>query len=96
MAVRAMKGGAVNFFTKPIDDATLLKSVARAFLQNRANRREMIEHEEFAARYETLTPREREVWRCWFAVCKTSRLHLSWGSQSTLFKSIAHTLCERW
>ena len=50
MAVRAMKGGAVDFFTKPIDDATLLKSVARAFLQNRANRREMIEHEQFAAR----------------------------------------------
>jgi len=61
MAVRAMKGGAVDFFTKPIDDAALLKSVARAFRQNRANRREVIEHEKFAARYETLTPREREV-----------------------------------
>jgi FixJ family two-component response regulator len=61
MAVRAMKGGAVDFFTKPIDDAALLKSVARAFRQNRANHREVIEHEKFFARYETLTPREREV-----------------------------------
>jgi FixJ family two-component response regulator len=61
MAVRAMKGGAVDFFTKPIDDAALLESVARAFQQNRANRREVIEHEKFAGRYDTLTPREREV-----------------------------------
>ena len=61
MAVRAMKGGAIDFLTKPIDDTALLKSVARAFRQDRANRRELIEHETFAARYETLTPREREV-----------------------------------
>jgi len=61
MAVRAMKGGAIDFFTKPVDDATLLKSIAMAFQQDRANRREAIEHEKFAARYETLTPREREV-----------------------------------
>jgi FixJ family two-component response regulator len=61
MAVRAMKGGAIDFFTKPIDDAALLKSVARAFQQVRANRQEAIEHEKFVARYEPLTPREREV-----------------------------------
>jgi FixJ family two-component response regulator len=61
MAVHAMKGGAIDFFTKPIDDAALLKSVETAFQQDRANRREAIEREEFVARYETLTPREREV-----------------------------------
>jgi len=61
MAVRAMKGGAIDFFTKPIDEAVLLKSVERAFQQDRANRREAIEHQMFVARYETLTPREREV-----------------------------------
>ena len=61
MAVRAMKGGAIDFLTKPVDDETLLKSIARAFQQDRANRREAIEHEKFVARYETLTPREREV-----------------------------------
>ena len=57
MAVRAMKGGAIDFLTKPIDDTALLKSVARAFRQDRANRREAIEHEKFVTRYETLTPR---------------------------------------
>jgi FixJ family two-component response regulator len=61
MAVRAMKRGAIDFLTKPINGAALLKSVKRAFQQDCANRREAIEREEFVARYESLTPREREV-----------------------------------
>jgi FixJ family two-component response regulator len=61
MAVRAMKSGAIDFFTKPINEASLLKSVEIAFQQDRANRRDAIEREELAARYQTLTPREREV-----------------------------------
>jgi FixJ family two-component response regulator len=64
MAVRAMRGGAIDLLTKPIDDVALLRSVARACQQDRANRREAIEHEKFVARYETLTPRERRCWRC--------------------------------
>ena len=61
MTVRAMQGGAIDFLTKPVDSAALLKSVETAFLQHRANRQEATEREEFVARYETLTPREREV-----------------------------------
>jgi FixJ family two-component response regulator len=61
MAVRAMRGGAIDFLTKPIDEAALLKSVERAVEQGRANRRNSIEHDRFLARYDTLTPREREV-----------------------------------
>jgi FixJ family two-component response regulator len=60
-AVRAMREGAVDFFTKPVNDAALLKSVERAFRQHRANRDAAIERQEFVARYNTLTPREREV-----------------------------------
>src|SRR6266853_1675697 len=45
MAVRAMREGAIDFLTKPVDDAALLKSVARAFHQYRENRREAIEYE---------------------------------------------------
>ena len=59
--VRAMKGGAVDFLTKPVDEEALLASVERALQQDRANRREAIEHERLVARYESLTPREREV-----------------------------------
>jgi FixJ family two-component response regulator len=39
----------------------LLASVEGALLQDRANRQEAIEHARLVARYESLTPREREV-----------------------------------
>src|SRR5580658_11294708 len=45
MAVSAMREGAIDFLTKPVDDATLLKSVQKAFQQYRENRREAIEYE---------------------------------------------------
>jgi len=60
-AVNAMKEGASDFFTKPVDGAALLSSVERALHQNLANRREATEHVSLFARYESLTPREREV-----------------------------------
>jgi FixJ family two-component response regulator len=61
MAVRAMREGAIDFLTKPVDDAALLKSVERAFQQYRESRREAVEYQSFATRYNTLTPRERQV-----------------------------------
>src|ERR1700730_6986479 len=45
MAVRAMREGAIDFLTKPVDDADLLESVKRAFKQYRESRREAAEHE---------------------------------------------------
>jgi FixJ family two-component response regulator len=59
--VRAMKGGAVDFLTKPVDEETLLTSVQRALWQDRATRQKAAEHARLTARYESLTPREREV-----------------------------------
>jgi FixJ family two-component response regulator len=59
--VRAMKGGAVDFLTKPVDEEALLASVERALRQDRVSRQEAAEHARLVARYELLTPREREV-----------------------------------
>jgi FixJ family two-component response regulator len=59
--VSAMKGGAIDFLTKPLDEAALLTSVERALHQDRANRHEAMEHARLVARYESLTPREREL-----------------------------------
>jgi FixJ family two-component response regulator len=61
IAVRAMKGGAVDFLTKPVNAVALLKSIEMAMQQDRTNRREAMEYEKFVTRYATLTPREREV-----------------------------------
>jgi FixJ family two-component response regulator len=60
-AVTAMKGGAIDFFTKPIDEGTLLTSIEKAFAQDRKNRLEVSEKENLLARYRSLTPREQQV-----------------------------------
>lgn len=61
MSVQAMKAGAVDFLTKPVRDQTLLDAVAAAIekdVSQRAAARRITQH---AARFATLTPREREV-----------------------------------
>ena len=61
MTVQAIKAGAVDFLTKPVNDADLLRAV-RAALQRAADQHELIS--DVAAlqqRYASLTPREREV-----------------------------------
>lgn len=59
--VNAMKGGAIDFLTKPVDEAALLVSVEKALQQDRMRREEAIEHGKLLGRYATLTAREREV-----------------------------------
>jgi FixJ family two-component response regulator len=59
--VSAMRAGAIDFFTKPVDGAALLNSIEKAVQQDHANRQEAIEYARLIGRYESLTPREREV-----------------------------------
>jgi len=60
-SVRAMKAGAVEFLTKPFADRDLLDAIQQAIKRDRAARRQHAEMAELEARYESLTPREREV-----------------------------------
>ena len=59
--VRAMKGGAIDFLTKPIDEGALLASIERALEQDRIYRKGALEHAILLARYQSLTPREQQV-----------------------------------
>jgi FixJ family two-component response regulator len=63
MTVRAMKSGAVEFLTKPFRDQDLLDAIYQALDRDRATRRRESELAELSKRYESLTPREREVMR---------------------------------
>jgi len=58
---RAMKAGAVDFLTKPVDAPALLEAVARALERDKANRAARVRMQAARVRYERLTPREREV-----------------------------------
>ena len=59
--VTAMKGGAVDFLTKPIDETTLLACIEKALDQDRKLRLAAFEQKSLLARYRSLTPREQQV-----------------------------------
>ena len=60
-SVRAMKAGAIEFLTKPVDEVTLLAAIRGAVERDRADRRARAELADLHARLGTLTPRESEV-----------------------------------
>jgi FixJ family two-component response regulator len=60
-SVEAMKRGAVDFLTKPVDDAALLDAVERAVELDLRTRRSRAVATQIDSRLATLTPREREV-----------------------------------
>jgi len=61
MTVRAMKGGAVDFLTKPFRDQEMLDAVVAAIERDRKRREADKILSDLQTRFETLTPREREV-----------------------------------
>lgn len=61
MTVKAMKSGAVEFLTKPFRDQDLLDAIHEALDRDRVMRQQQIEAAGLRKRYDSLTPREREV-----------------------------------
>jgi FixJ family two-component response regulator len=59
--VTAMKKGAIDFLTKPVDEAALLAGIDRALELDRRSRKKALEHANLLARYQSLTPREQQV-----------------------------------
>lgn len=61
MSVRAMKAGAHEFLTKPFNDDDLLRVVAQALTLDAQHLAYRLETETLRQRYQSLTPREKEV-----------------------------------
>ena len=61
MSVKAMKGGATNFLTKPFEIAKLLEAIREALKQDKGLHASRLESAEAQRRIQTLTPRERQV-----------------------------------
>ncbi|HET9376007.1 MAG TPA: response regulator [Chthoniobacterales bacterium] len=60
-SVRAMKAGAVEFLMKPFSDRDLLDAIEQAIKRDQSARRQQAEMQDLRGRYESLTPRERQV-----------------------------------
>nr|WP_315212548.1 response regulator [uncultured Duganella sp.] len=61
MSVRAMKAGAIDFLAKPFRDQELFDAIDAALRADHARRRRDGALQGLTARYESLTPREREI-----------------------------------
>ncbi len=61
MTVQAMKGGAIEFLTKPFRDQDLLDAVNVGLARDRARRQNKAASDTLRARFEVLTPRERTI-----------------------------------
>jgi FixJ family two-component response regulator len=70
-SVRAMKGGAIDFLTKPVDARELLGAIERAVAKASTAQREHVRATDLQGRLETLTAREAQV----FALVVTGMLN---------------------
>jgi FixJ family two-component response regulator len=60
-SVQAMKAGALEFLTKPLAEQDLLDAIQQAIKRDRVARQQRAEMKDLQGRYQSLTPREREV-----------------------------------
>jgi two-component system response regulator FixJ len=61
LAVEAMKAGVADFIEKPFDDEVLLGAIEGALARSRSDHSADDERQALAARFEALSPRERDV-----------------------------------
>ncbi|HKR47264.1 MAG TPA: response regulator [Paraburkholderia sp.] len=61
MSVRAMKGGAVNFLTKPFREQDMIESVTEALQRDAARLMKLNQSSTLREQFSTLTPRERDI-----------------------------------
>ena len=77
VSVKAMKAGAIDFLTKPVDAETLLGAIRQAVARTLTDRRRQARMTEIRGRITALTPREAAV----FALVVTGMLNKQIGSE---------------
>jgi FixJ family two-component response regulator len=95
MTVQAMKAGAVDFLTKPFRDQDLLDAVQRALERDRTARAERAGMDALRARFDSLTPRERDVMARVVAGLLNKQIAGELGTSETTIKIHRHHVMEK-
>src|SRR6476660_392640 len=95
MTVQAMKAGAVEFLTKPFRDQELLDAIQQALERDRSTREQRAKNEELHTRYDSLTPREREVMTLVVAGLLNKQIAGELGTSETTVKNHRHQVMEK-
>lgn len=95
MSVRAIKQGAVDFLTKPVNDSDLISAIQNAIETNQIARQSRSKLNELQQRFATLTPREREVLSHVVAGKKNKQIALDLGTVEKTIKVHRAHLMEK-
>lgn len=95
MSVKAMKAGAVEFLTKPIRELDLLDAVRIALDRDRARREHEKELQALRARYDSLSPREREVMKMVAAGLMNKQAAAEIGISEVTVKVHRHNIMQK-
>jgi FixJ family two-component response regulator len=87
ITVQAMKGGAVEFLTKPFDDEVLLNAIRHAIRRSAAVLDDQAEVTALRSNYESLTPREQDVLRLVVAGMLNKQIGLKLGISEITVKA---------
>ena len=87
MTVKAMKGGAVEFLTKPFEDEVLLSAIRHALKRSAVVLDDQAETSALRSSYESLTPREREVMQLVVAGMLNKQIGLKLGISEVTVKA---------
>jgi FixJ family two-component response regulator len=95
MSVQAMKMGAVDFLTKPVDENALLEAVERALARSCEGFAEQMWLQQLRARYATLTARERQVFAHVVAGQLNKQIASDIGTAERTVKAHRHNVMEK-
>ena len=95
MTVQAMKAGAVEFLTKPFRNQELLDAIHQALERDRTTREQRAKNDELYDRYNSLTPREREVMTLVVAGLLNKQIAGELGTSETTVKNHRHQIMEK-
>lgn len=95
MSVQAMRLGAVDFLTKPVDQGALLQAIGWALARSNGEREERERVEELRARYTRLTARERQVFTQVVAGKLNKQIAFELGTAERTIKAHRHKVMEK-